>query len=98
MLNRKSPTFSTCGGDVMRFFRNASKKVKKRSMSKNGCRVQSWEDAPKKKYFSLLEKKRTKSRDQKKVWRSWNKKLVIYTIKWCHMGGTYGHSICAFAI
>ena len=26
-------------------------------MSKNGCRVQSWEDAPKKMYFSLLEKK-----------------------------------------
>ena len=35
-------------------------------MSKNGCRVQSWEGAPKKMYFSLLEKKGTKSRDQKK--------------------------------
>ena len=34
-------------------------------MSKNGCRVQSWEGAPKKMYFSLLEKKRTKRRDQK---------------------------------
>ena len=34
-------------------------------MSKNGCRVQSWEGASKKMYFSLLEKKGTKSRDQK---------------------------------
>ena len=67
-------------------------------MSKNGCRVQSWEGAPKKMNFSLLEKKGTKSRDQKNAWRSWNKKLVIYNIKWCHMDGTYSHSICAFAI
>ena len=35
-------------------------------MSKNGCRVQSWEGAPKKMYFSLLEKQKAKSRDQKK--------------------------------
>ena len=33
ILNRKSPIFSKCGGGVMRFFRNASKKVKKRSMN-----------------------------------------------------------------
>ena len=65
----------------MRFFRNAAKNVKQSSTSKNGCRVQSWEGAPKKMYFSLLEKKKTKSRDQKNAWRSWNKKLVIYNIK-----------------
>ena len=35
-------------------------------MSKNGCRVQSLEDAPRKMHVSLLEKKGTKSRDQKK--------------------------------
>ena len=79
ILNRKSPIFSKCGGGVMRFFRNASKKVKKRSMSKNGCRVQSWEDAPKKMYFSLLEKKKAET---KKSLTFWNKKLVIYDIKW----------------
>ena len=67
-------------------------------MSKNGCRVKSWEDAPKKMYFSLLETKKDKKSRPKKVWRSWNKKLVIYNIKWCHMDGTYGHSICAFVI
>ena len=82
----------------MRFFRNASKKVKKRSMSKNGCRVQSLEDAPRKMYVSLLEKKGTKSRDQKKFDVPEIKKLVIYNIKWCQMDGTYDHSICAFAI
>ena len=82
----------------MRFFRNATNKVKKRSMSKNGCRLQSWEGAPKKMYFSLLEKKRTKRREQKKFHVPEIKKLVIYNIKWCHMDGTYGHSICAFAI
>ena len=67
-------------------------------MSKNGCRVQSWEDAPKKMYFSLLETKKDKKSRPKKVWRSWNKKLVIYNIKWCQMDGTYSHSICAFGI
>ena len=43
-------------------------------------------------------KKRTKSRDQKKFDVPEIRKLVIYNIKWCHMDGTYGHSICDFAI
>ena len=48
-------------------------------MSKNGCSVESWQDAPKKMYFSLLEKNKVET---KKAWRSWNEKLVIYDIKW----------------
>ena len=34
-------------------------------MSKTGCRLQSWEDAPKKMYFSLLEKKGQKVETKK---------------------------------
>ena len=65
MLNRKSPTFSTCGGDVMRFFRNASKRVKKSSTSKNGCVCSLERARPKRCTSACSRKKRTKSRDQK---------------------------------
>ena len=48
--------------------------------------------------LQLAREKKDKKSRPKKVWLSWNKKLVIYNIKWCHMDDTYGHSICAFAI
>ena len=48
--------------------------------------------------LQLTREKKDKTSRPKKVSRSWNKKLVIYNIKWCHMDGTYGHLICAFAI
>ena len=44
-------------------------------MSKNGCRVQSWEGAPNQMYFSFSEKKKDEKSRPKKVWRSWNKKI-----------------------
>ena len=48
--------------------------------------------------LQLAREKKDKKSRPKKAWRSWNKKLVNYNIKWCHINGTYGHSICAFAI
>ena len=44
-------------------------------MSKNGCRVQSWEGAPKKMYFSLLEKEKDKRVETKKCLTFLKKKI-----------------------
>ena len=56
------------------------------------------EKARPKRCTSAYSRKKGQNVETKKNSRSWNKKLVIYNIKWCHMDGTYGHSICAFVI